>query len=618
MMRTCPNVSSPVIPARGDRDNRCVVELFHSHASANPKALAVAQGSATLTYGELDARANLLARHLTCFSLGREAAVGLCLDHSLDFVVAALAILKAGAAYLPLDSTHPAERLCAMLKDAGARILITDSRHCQDLADGPWSTINLDDSEHVFSAKPAGAPKVRIEPDMLAYLIYTSGSTGKPKAVEVTHGNLMNLALWHRRAFDIAPSDRAPFMAAVGFDAAVWELWPYLTAGASLHLLGDKSIYGVPKLLCDWLVGQGITIAFVPTPLAEQLINLDWPPETPLRVMLTGADTLHEYPPRDLPFLLVNNYGPTECTVVATSGIVDPTVRGAGLLPTIGKPIDNTQVYILDTNLRSVPTGQLGELYIGGAAVARGYRNDPELTAQRFVRDPFGSNPEDRLYRTGDFGYFLDDGRIAFSGRKDDQVKIRGRRIEPNEIIAVLRRHPGVRTSTVVAREDATGNKYLVAYVVANPGSELTSKALREFLLTFLPAYMLPTVFVQLEELPLSSHGKVNRQALPVPDAANTLRDEALTLPRTDLEAQVSAIIGELLGTNDFGVNDNFFLLGGDSFLCIQLIVGVEEKFGVEVPLGTLFEAPTVAGLSAQIAQLRAGRVQEGKKSVAA
>lgn len=617
-MRTCPNVFSPVIPARGERDNRCVVELVHSHASANPKALAVAHGSARLTYGELDARANLLARRLMCFSLGREAVIGLCLDHSLDFVAAALAILKAGAAYLPLDSTHPAERLYAMLKDAGARILITDSRHGLDLADGPWSTINLDDSEHALSAEPTGPSKVRIEPGMLAYLIYTSGSTGKPKAVEVTHGSLMNLARWHRRTFNIGPSDRAPFIAAVGFDAAVWELWPYLTAGASLHLLRDKSMYTAPQSLRDWLLGQGITIAFVPTPLAEQLINLDWPPETPLRVMLTGADTLHEYPPRDLPFLLVNNYGPTECTVVATSGIVDPTVRGAGLLPTLGKPIDNTQVYILDHTLRSVPTGQLGELYIGGAAVARGYRNDPELTAQRFVRDPFSSNPGDRLYRTGDFGYFLDDGRIAFSGRKDDQVKIRGHRVEPNEIVAALGLHPAVQASTVVAREDATGNKYLVAYVVANQGSELTSKALREFLRTFLPVYMLPAVFVQLKELPLSPHGKVDRHVLPVPDAENTLRDEVLTLPRTDLEAQVGALIAALLGTNGLGMNDNFFLLGGTSFLGIQVIDGLREKFGVEVPLGTLFEAPTVAGLSAEIARLRAGRVQVGENRVAA
>jgi amino acid adenylation domain-containing protein len=616
-MPTCPNVFAPVIPARGNRDDRCVVELVHSHASANPKALAIAHGSAKLTYGELDARANLLARHLMCFSLGREAVVGLCLDHSLDFVVAALAILKAGGAYLPLDSTHPAERLGAMLKDAGARILITDSRHCLDLADGPWSTLNLDDSEHLFSAEPTGPPKVPIEPGMLAYLIYTSGSTGKPKAVEVTHGSLMNLTLWHRHTFNIGPSDRAPFTAAVGFDAAVWELWPYLTAGASLHLLRDKSIYTVPQSLRDWLLEQGITIAFVPTPLAEQLINLDWLPQTPLRVMLTGADTLHEYPPRDLPFLLVNNYGPTECTVVATSGIVDPTVRDAGLLPTIGKPIDNTQVYILDPNLRSVSSGKLGELYIGGAAVARGYRNDPELTAERFVRNPFSSNPEDRLYRTGDFGYFLDDGRIAFSGRKDDQVKIRGHRVEPGEIVAVLGLHPVVRASTVVAREDPNGNKYLVAYVVANQGSELTSKALREFLRTFLPAYMLPAVFVQLEELPLSPHGKVDRQVLPVPDAENTLRDEVLTLPRTDLEAQVRGLIAGLLGTNELGMNDNFFLLGGTSFLGIQLIDGLREKFGVEVPLSTLFEAPTVAGLSAQIVQLRAG-VPAGEKSVAA
>jgi amino acid adenylation domain-containing protein len=531
-------------------------------------------------------------------------------------VIAALGILKAGGAYLPLDPTYPLERLTLMLKDAGALFLVTDSRQQSCLANGPWKTVSLDGDAQILAGGSTSAPAVPIKPSNLAYLIYTSGSTGCPKAVEISHGSLLNLVCWHQRAFSVSARDRAPFMAAVGFDAAVWELWPYLAAGASLHLPSDKAIYTVPKSLRDWLVQQRITIGFIPTPLAEQTINLEWPPETALRIMLTGADTLHEYPSPKLPFQLVNNYGPTECTVVATSGFVESANR-PGILPSIGKPIDNTHIYILDENLEQVPVGTLGELYIGGAGVARGYRNRPDLTAEKFVPNPFSSNPEARLYRTGDFGSYLEDGQIAFAGRADDQLKIRGHRVEANEIIAVLGRHPAVQSNMVVPREDKTGSKYLVAYVVTNPEYELTPKALREFLRTFLPEYMVPAIFVRLEKLPLSPHGKVDRQALPIPDAENTLRDEVFTSPRTALEAQVGAIIGGLLGTKDLGVNDNFFLLGGNSFLGIQVIARVREKFGVEVPLHTLFEAPTIADLSAEVAQLRAGSVEANERNAA-
>ncbi len=595
---------------------RWVGELLTAQAAANTQALAVAHGSAVLTYGELEASTNQLAHHLLCLGLEPEAVVGLCLGHSLNFVIAALGILKAGGAYLPLDPTHPLERLTLMLKDAGALFLVTDSRQQPCLANGPWKTITLDGDAQVFAGGSTSAPAVHIGPSNLAYLIYTSGSTGSPKAVEISHGSLLNLVFWHQRVFGVSAKDRAPFMAAVGFDAAVWEVWPYVAAGASLHLPSDTAIYTVPKSLRDWFVQQRITIGFIPTPLAEQMMNLEWPPETALRIMLTGADTLHEYPSPKLPFRLVNNYGPTECTVVATSGFVESANR-PGILPRIGRPIDNTQIYILDENLERVPAGTLGELYIGGVGVARGYRNRPDLTAEKFVPNPFSSNPEARLYRTGDFGSYLEDGQIAFAGRADDQVKIRGHRVETNEIIAVLGRHPAVQSSMVVPREDKAGNKYLVAYVVTNPEGELTPKDLREFLRTFLPEYMVPAIFVRLEKLPLSPHGKVDRQALPCPDGENTLRDEVLTSPRTALEAQVGAIIGGLLGTKDLGVNDNFFLLGGNSFLGIQVIARVREKFGVEVPLRTLFEAPTIADLSAQVAQLRAGSVEANQSNAA-
>ena len=595
--------------AEGDQqDPRSVVELVRWQSAANPEALAVTHGSATLTYGGLNARANRFAHHLIALGLRTEAVVGLCLDHSIQFLVAALGTLKAGAAYLPLDPTYPFDRLSLMLREAGASLIITDSQQRLKFVNGPCKAVDVEDETQVFGTNSATDPAIHVAPNMLAYLIFTSGSTGKPKAVEVTHSNLMNLVLWHQRAFDISPSDRAPFMAAVGFDAAVWEIWPYLTAGASLHLLSDRSIYTVPQALQDWLLEQRVTVGFVPSPLAEQMLRLDWPRETPMRIMLTGADTLHEYPSPKLPFQLVNNYGPTECTVVATSGIVE-SVPHIGRLPSIGKPIDNMQVYILDANLAPVPVDTLGEIYIGGVGVARGYHNDPKLTAERFVQNPFGLNPEERLYRTGDFGYLFEDGRIAFAGRADDQVKIRARRIQTEEIVAVLSRHPAVQASAVVPREDATGNKVLAAYVVAKPESELTSRNLREFLRTFLPEFMVPTMFVEMDELPLTSHGKIDRQALPTPTCENALRDEIFTRPATELETQVEAIVTELLGTNELGVNDNFFMLGGNSFLGVQLIARVRETFGVEVPLRTLFEAPTIVDLSAHISQLRAAQI---------
>jgi amino acid adenylation domain-containing protein len=606
----------PDIAVRDHQFEGFVADLVSAQAAANCQRLALAHGSAVLTYGELEVRANQLAHHLLALGLQPEAPVGLCLGHSFDFVIAALGILKACGAYLPLDPTYPLERLTLMLRDAGTLFLVTNPRQVPYFAKGPWKLVSIAGEASVFAGSST-APAVTTKPENLAYLIYTSGSTGYPKAVEISHASLLNLVSWHRRAFGISAEDRAPFMAAVGFDAAVWEVWPYLTAGASVHLLSDRAIYTIPKSLRDWLVQQRITTAFVPTPLAEQMIHLEWPRETVLRTLLTGADTLHEYPSQNLPFQLVNNYGPTECTVVATSGVVE-SADGPGVLPSIGKPIDNTEIYILDEDLDPVPIGALGELYIGGAGVARCYRNRPDLTAEKFVPNPFSAQPEPRLYRTGDLGCCLEDGQIAFAGRADDQIKIRGHRVEPNEIIAVLGRHPAVQSSVVVPWEDKTGNKYLVAYVVSNLGFDLTSASVREFLRTFLPEYMIPAKFVRLEKVPLSTHGKVDRQALPVPDAENTLRDEAFTSPRTALEAQVGAIVAGLLGTKDLGVDDNIFLFGGNSFLGIQVIARVRERFGVEVPLRTLFEAPTIAELSAQIAQLSAAASIETKERRAA
>jgi acyl-coenzyme A synthetase/AMP-(fatty) acid ligase/acyl carrier protein len=442
----------------------------------------------------------------------------------------------------------------------------------------------------------------------LAYVIYTSGSTGQPKGVQITHAGLLNLVFWHQRTFQVGPADRATLLANPGFDAAVWELWPYICAGASIHV-PDESVRTDAEGLRDWLVRQGITITFVPTVLAELMIALEWPAGTALRAMLTGGDTLHRYPPAGLPFDLINNYGPTECTVVATSGIVPPS----GALesqPTIGRPIANTQVFILDERLRPVSVGATGELHVAGKGVARGYLNRAVLTAEKFIPNPFSAAPESRLYKSGDLVRYLPDGQIAYVGRTDDQLKIRGYRIEPGEIVATLARHPSIQASHVMAREDGSAEKYLVAYIVPAAGSRPAPEELRDFLRVHLPEYMVPATFVSLASLPLTSSGKVDRGALPIPNESNLLPSESCAPPETVVQERVAAIVANLLGLQQVGANDNFFMLGGHSLLGTQVISRVREAFGVEPSLHTLFEAPTVAHLSAEIERLLLAQVE--------
>jgi len=400
----------------------------------------------------------------------------------------------------------------------------------------------------------------------------------------------------------VTARDRAVQQASPGFDAAVWELWPYLTAGASVHIPDDDT-RSDPERFRDWLVSHAITIAFVPTPMAERMMQLEWSANTTLRVLLTGADTLRHYPPATLPFAVVNNYGPTECTVVTTSGTVPPD-GAPGRLPSIGRAITNVQVYILDKDLREQPSGRPGELYVGGAGLARGYRNCPDLTAESFVRNPFSNQPGSRLYKTGDIACSLPDGQIAFLGRADDQVKIRGYRIEPDEVVAALDRHPMVQASVVIAREDTPGDKYLVAYVVPKEKQQLTAKVLREFLLLHLPEYMVPALFCGLDILPLTPSGKVDRKALPAPTQAYLLSEDEYIAPRTPVEKRITAMLATLLRLQRVGVNGNFFLLGGNSLLGAQVIARVRDAFGVELSLLSLFNHPTVAELAAEIEQL--------------
>ena len=593
--------------ATGAFDDRVLVtELVRATALASPHTLAVGAEQELLTYGELDEQANRLAHHLLARGAGPDHPAVLCLPRSSSLVLSALAVLKTGAAYVPLDPGWPLERLRFVIKDSGAALVITQRSVASGITSGQCPVVDLEADAEAISRCPVSLPPAETDAQSLAYIIYTSGSTGKPKGVEITHEALLNLVHWHRQTFRITPSDRATLLASPGFDASVWEIWPYLCSGASLHIPGECLRYDAGGLR-DWILSHEITITFVPTPLAELMVGLQWPPTTPLRLMLTGADTLHRYPPKGFPFQLINNYGPTECTVVTTSGVV-PAGGLPGSLPSIGQPISNFQVYILDENLRQVPDGATGELYVGGKGLARGYRNLPELTAERFIANPFSAERGSRLYRTGDLGRYLSDGSIEFLGRADDQIKIRGYRIEPGEIIATLARHPSVQASYVLARDVGRVEKELTAYIVAAEDSEPAAEELRSFLLRHLPEYLVPAVFVSLESLPLNSSGKVDRSALPPPNEFNLLKSLAYVAPQSDMQERVMSIVVDLLGSREIGAHDNFFMAGGDSFLAAQLIARIEEAFAVEIPLGRLFGVPTVAQLSAVIEQLLTGQ----------
>jgi amino acid adenylation domain-containing protein len=586
-----------------------IPDLVAAQAATAPSRLAVCDGELTLTYATLESRANRLARHLAIHRAAREQLVALLLPRSADLVVAALAALKAGAGYAPIDSAAPVERVVATLEDADPCVIVTRRGLAGRLPRGRWPIVALDTDAVAIERHEPGALPHHPEPGDLAYVIYTSGSTGRPKGVEVTHGNLLNLVRWHHEAFRVTAADRAPLMASPGFDASVWETWPYLTAGASLHLPDDVTRMDA-EALRDWLIAQDITLAFVATPMAERMLALPWPRGIRLRTLLTGADTLHHRPVENLPFALVNNYGPTECTVVATSCTVEPDPH-ADSLPGIGEAIAGATALVLDADGRPVADGVEGELYVGGAGVARGYRNRADLTAERFVVGPDGG----RLYRTGDRVRRLAGGGLAFLGRVDDQVKIRGYRVELDEIVAALNAHPGVEASAVVARPAPDGTLRLVAYVVAASDAKLTPTALLTTLRSGLPDYMLPAAFVPIDELPLMASGKVDRSRLPDPEQAETLRDPEFEAPSSPVERRLADIVAALLGIARVGVSDNFFLLGGHSLLGTQLIARLRDAFGVDLPLRTVFDHPTVAGLAGEVERAIVARLEEPCRS---
>ncbi len=585
--------------------DRCVHQLVMIQAARTPDAPAIVAGNQWMSYGDLDRRSNQLAHYLQSVGIGPNVLVGLCVERSLDMFIGLLGILKAGGAYVPCDLAYPDERIAFMLQDAAVPVVVTQQRYMRRFARFNSIVICLDGDDSPLIAHSTAAPPMPGTIADLAYIVYTSGSTGRPKGVEITHDSLLNLIFWHQRAFAVGAADRATQISSPAFDATGWEIWPYLTCGASIYL-PDEIVRVTPLALRDWLIAQEITVTFLPTLLAESLMDLAWPATCALRYMLTGADALQHYPSPQLPFTLVNNYGPSEATVLVTSGTV-PAQTERDMPPTLGRPIANTRIYILDEHLEQVPIGMVGEIHIGGVGLARGYLNRPDLTNTRFIADPFGAEPGARLYKTGDLGRFLPDGQLAFMGRVDDQIKIRGYRVEPQEIVAALNAHPAIKASYVMASDDGAGGKRLYAYIVSAAGARVTADDVREFLRARLPDYMVPAAFVPMAALPMTANGKVDRTALPAPDATNTLQS-AVTEQFTPAQARIASIVTALLKIETVDLDDNFFLLGGHSLLGTQIIAQIVDGFGVSLPLRTLFDAPTVRKLSAVVeGQLLAG-----------
>ena len=569
--------------------------LIDAVVAAEPDHLAVKGTDGTLTYGELSARADQVARRLLAMGVKPGDLVGLCLGRSTSLIVGALAIFRAGGAYVAMDPSYPDERLQWILGDSAPVALVTDSATAPRLGDAAPTVVLFEGGVVDPDAEGAGAENElppRPAPGDLAYVVYTSGSTGQPKGSMIEHAGLLNLVEWHRRAFDLGPEDRCTQIASPGFDAAVWEIWPALAAGATIYVV-PEALRTDPIGLRDWLLREGITVTFLPTAVAETAIGLSWPKETSLRYLLTGGDALTRRPSADLDFAVINNYGLSEAAVVSTSGVVAPDGPGA---PSIGRAIDGVVIKVVDEDLAPVAPGEPGELAIGGVSVGRGYLNQPELTAEHFVVDPSG----ERLYRTGDRVRIDADGEIEFLGRLDDQLSIRGFRVEAGEVAAALNSHPAIEASVAVAAGDSSAERQLVAYVVA-AGEQPDAEEISKFLSNSLPEYMVPSKYVWLDQMPVTEHGKVDRKALPDPGTAAEPGAESGPKPENQVEATVAAIVAELLEVPEVGMDQNFFLLGGHSMLGAQLIVRLEDMFGIEVSLRYLFDHPTPAELAEEV-----------------
>jgi len=584
--------------------DRALPDLIAERMREAPDAIAVVHGTEMLTYAELDARAERLALRLRAAGVGRGARVGVCMDRSAGLVTAWLAVIRTGAAYLPLDPALPAERLAWIGEDAGARVVVADVSTVS-LVDRDGTTVLLvEDASGSEDRDGERLPAIDIGPDDVAYVVYTSGSTGRPKGAELPHRAAVRLA----RGTDFAqvvPGDRVALMANPAFDVATWEVWTALVNGAALVVIPRDAALS-PATLMEAVREGGVTSLFLTTALFNAVARERSDAFRDLRQVVFGGEAADPESLRRVvlagpPEQLLNGYGPTENGVYSAGHAVEDVPPGAATVP-IGRPVANSTAYVLDPALRPVPAGLPGELCTGGDGLARGYLRRPGLTAERFVPNPFAAEPGARMYRTGDRVRAREDGVLEFLGRMDQQVKIRGFRIELGEIEAVLREYPGVAAAIVVVREDAPGERRLAAYVVpAAEAGEVEVAALRAHLRGRLPEYMVPGAFVLMDGLPLTPNGKVDRRALPLPDDSREALETEYVAPRTPLEADVAAIWAEVLGVERVGVHDRFFDLGGHSLLATQVVSRMRSALGSEISVRALFESPTVAGVAAAV-----------------
>jgi amino acid adenylation domain-containing protein len=582
----------------------CIHDLIARQAAATPDAVAVVFQDERVTYAELDRRANQLANHLRALGVGPEVRVGVCAERSVELVVALLATLKAGGGYVPLDPGYPRDRLAYMLADSRISVLLAQAHLADRIPPHGARTVLLDADWPRIARESGAAPVAGVTLDHLAYVIYTSGSTGQPKGAENAHRGIRNRLLWMQEAFGLDATDAILQKTPFSFDVSVWEFfWPLMT-GARLVMAKPEG-HREPAYLAGLIGQEGVTtLHFVPSMLQAFLEEPDLSACAPLRRVVCSGEALPaELQTRFFQRIgaeLHNLYGPTEAAVDVTWW---PCARGDDRrgVP-IGRPIANTRVHLLDARRNPVPVGVAGELYIAGVQVGRGYLGRRGLTAERFVPDPFSATPGARMYRTGDLARWLADGSVDYLGRADHQVKIRGFRIELGEVEAALAAHPGVREAVVVARTDAPGETRLVAYLTASGDSAPDAAALREHLRAGLPEYMVPAAFVAMEALPLSPNGKVDRKALPAPEAK---RDEAVAFvaPRDETERAIAALWCEALRVEQVGVDDNFFDLGGHSLLLVRVHGRIREALGAEITVVELFQHPTVGSLAARLAR---------------
>ncbi|TMJ07570.1 MAG: amino acid adenylation domain-containing protein, partial [Bacillati bacterium ANGP1] len=562
----------------------CLHELFEAQVERTPDAVAVVFEDRRLTYRELNRRANQVAHELRGLGVGPETLVGLCVERSLETLEGLLGIVKAGGAYVPLDPEYPKERLAFMVRDSGLKVLLTQADLRAKLAALPPKLVYLDSDRTAFAKQRSENCHSGVEPGDLAYVMYTSGSTGRPKGVEITHRSLVNFLVAMQAEPGLTAADTLLAVTTTSFDIAGLELFLPLTVGARVVLVSrDTARDG--RQLREHLARSGATVMQATPATWRLLIDAGWEGSKDLKI-LCGGEAL----PRELATALANRssavwnmYGPTETTVWST---VYPFSSGDGPVP-IGRPIANTETYVLDAHLQPLPVGVAGELYIGGDGVARGYRGRPEQTAEKFIPDPFSKEPGARLYKTGDRARYRPDGNIEFLGRLDDQVKIRGFRIELGELEAVLGSHPGVREAVVLVREDVPGDRRLAGYLVAaqKPGPSLNE--LYGFLRDRLPGHMIPNLVV-LDALPLTPNGKVDRRALPAPDQVRPEPEESFEGPRNAVEEVVAGIWSKVLGVDRVSRYDNFFDLGGHSLLAMRVVAGLEEHLGLRINPGEL------------------------------